>query len=148
MCPTPWDFVDARCDGDMSTNRKEGMMGKAGEYEQQAFPGAPDPKDPDPVPGAGNVYPNLYGFDATNTQFSQDKEDDPVRLLESTRQRVRDHSDMNLAYGLNQPQATLGTHGWLRDGLYDPTEEEPGNAVPEQNQKVPERQSVTKRGWK
>jgi hypothetical protein len=120
----------------MSAERGEGRLGKAGEPHGQVSPYAPATPE---VP-LGD-YPNLrgYGYDPTNSQFSQDKEGDPIRLMESTRTAVNAHADLNQSYGLNQPVATLGSHPFLRDELSNPTEREAGNAEPFPTEKLPKR---------
>jgi hypothetical protein len=134
--PTPWDYESVECDGEMSTNRSEGRMGKAGEYQAQEWTGAPASP---PVPE--NSFPNIfnYGHDPGNSQFSSDKENDPIKLLESRRAEVMKHSDMNQAFGLNQPVATIGSHPFLRDELSNPSEAEPANAEPFPTVKLPKR---------
>ena len=62
---------------------------------------------------------------------------DPVQLMNSTKAGIKAHADLNEAYGLCQPEATLGSHPWLRDSLADPSELEPGNAEPSIDQKMP-----------
>lgn len=91
----------------------------------------------DPV-DAGN-YPNAkgYGYDPDNSQFSSKMSGDPISLLESTRQSVEAHADLNASYGLLQPVATLGSHPFLRDGLTTPDELAPGNAEPQPGLKIP-----------
>jgi hypothetical protein len=134
--PTNSEFEDLRCDGNMSRERGQGKMGVAGEYQGQAWPGAPQGPE---VPQ--DDYPNLrgYGFDADNPQFSSKMSGDPIDLMESTRADVQAHADMNAVYGLNQPVATLGSHPFLRDELSNPTELEPGNAAPFAEVKIPKR---------
>lgn len=62
---------------------------------------------------------------------------DPKALLESTRPCIEAHADMNYTYGLCQPVTTLGCHPWLRDSLSTTGEDEPGNAEPASDLKVP-----------
>ena len=62
---------------------------------------------------------------------------DPKVLLEQTHQNIRDHADLNYAYGLCQPAAGLGVHPWLRDSFATPDEKEPGNASPTLADKTP-----------
>lgn len=132
--PTNSEFQDVRCEGNMSVERQQGNMGKAGEYQAQEWTGAPEA----PPVAEGN-YPNVfnYGYDPGNSQFSSKMSGDPIELMESTRSDVMRHSDMNAAYGLNQPVATIGSHPFLRDELANPGEPEPGNAQPFADAKIP-----------
>jgi len=68
--PTPWDYQEVKCDGNMATDRDQGNIGKAGEYKQQAWPGAPD--TPHAASSEQNVYPNCfrYGYNPSNRQFA------------------------------------------------------------------------------
>src|SRR5260221_653256 len=70
-------------------------------------------------------------------QFSSDVTGNPEELLQQTKSDVNRHSDIVNAYGYNMPVATLGSHPWLRDGLADLSEMEPGNAEPEPDLKYP-----------
>jgi hypothetical protein len=72
-----------------------------------------------------------------NSRFSQDKEGDPLRLMEQTRASVNAHADLNASYGLFQPVATIGSHPFLRDELSNPTEIEAGNESPFADAKLP-----------
>jgi hypothetical protein len=125
-----------RCTGSNSTERGEGRLGKAGEPHGQVSPYAPETPDV-----ALGDYPNLrgYGYDPTNSQFSQDKENDPIRLMEQTRAGIDAHANLNESFGLYQPVATLGSHPFLRDELSNPTEREAGNAEPFPTVKLPKR---------
>lgn len=75
-------------------------------------------------------------------QSSSKMSGDPKELLQNAKEGVESHADLVNAYGYNLPVATLGSHAWLRDELANPSQEEPGNAAPEVNFKVPKRQSV------
>lgn len=138
--PTPWDYQDVKCDGNMAADRPQGNIGKAGEYQQQAWPGADDTPHQSTT-GEQQVYPNLfgYGYDATNPQFTSKLSGDPIELLESTRAQINAHAELMQAYGYNQPIATIGSHPFLRDELSNPTESEPGNAEPTPRVKLPKR---------
>ena len=70
-------------------------------------------------------------------QFSSDTSGDPRDLLAQAEAGVKAHAEMNLAYGLTQPIATLGSHPWLRDSVADPGTSEPANAIPNQVRGVP-----------
>lgn len=70
-------------------------------------------------------------------QSSSKMSGDPIELLNSTKECIQRHADLNEVYGLCQPAATLGSHPWLRDSLADPSELEPGNAAPSIDQKMP-----------
>ena len=133
--PTNSEFSDVRFDRSNSAERSQGKRGVSGEHGYDVHP-----MDQTPPVTADN-YPNVfnYGHDASNSQFSQDKENDPRTLLEQTRAGVDAHADMNAAYGLFVPVATLGSHPFLRDELANPTEREPGNAEPFSDVKVPKR---------
>jgi hypothetical protein len=137
--PTPWDYQDVKCDGNMAEDRQEGNIGKPGEYQQQGWPSAPD--TPHAATPEQQVYPNVfgYGYDESNRMFSQDKENDPIRLMEQTRAGIDAHASLNESFGLYQPVATLGSHPFLRDELANPTEREPGNAEPFPDVKLPKR---------
>jgi hypothetical protein len=128
--PTPNDFYNFQ----FSPNRNAA----GGDYSPTADAAAA------PAVSHGN-YPNLrtYGYDATNRQFTTRPEfateepSIPELLHESTRASVEAHADLNEAYGLCQPEATLGCHPWLRDELAEPSPAEPGNAEPYAAAKVP-----------
>ena len=131
--PTPNDYSDLRFDKSQSVERQENNLGVSGEYGYDRRPA--DFETPTPTSG----YPNVFGYgaDAGDRQFSQDKEGDPIRLMEQTRASIQAHGDLNEAYGLCQPVQDLGTHCWLRDSLAEPSEREPGNAEPQQDVKTP-----------
>jgi hypothetical protein len=131
--PTPNDYSDFRFGKDHSATRQEGNFGTGGDYG--ATSNAPTSNV------AADTYPNAegYGYDASNPQFSSDKEGDPIKLLESTRPGIDSHADLNYSYGLCQPVATLGNHPLLRDELSNPTEKEAGAAEPDYDIKVPKR---------
>jgi hypothetical protein len=135
--PTNSEFSDVRMDGgrDNSATRQQNNLGVSGEHGYDVHP-----LDQPPVVPA-DTYPNGFGYsyDPDNRMFSQDKENDPRALLEQTRAGVDAHADMNAAYGLFQPVATLGSHPFLRDGLTNPTEREAGNAEPFPTEKLPKR---------
>jgi hypothetical protein len=120
--PTNSEFDAVYSDGSKSRERGYGNLAAAGDVFT-------------------DNYTNLrgYGYDPINSQFSQDKEGDPIRLLESTRPGIDAHASMNESFGLCQPAATLGSHPFLRDELANPTELEPGNAEPQQGLKIPKR---------
>jgi hypothetical protein len=134
--PTPNDFSDFQFGKQDSTysNHGESRVGDYGQVNPTLTAPAPNPTVTDTP-----AYPDIrgYGYDPSNPQFSQDKENDPRALLEQTRSGVEAHASLNAAYGLNQPTATLGSHPWLRDGLTVTNEDEAGNAVPTTNMKVP-----------
>jgi len=75
-------------------------------------------------------------------QFHGDKEGDPKKLVRQATASIGHHSDLLKASGLRMPIATYGTHPWLRDELSTPGEEEPGQAEPDRDLKVPLRKSV------
>jgi hypothetical protein len=132
--PTGNDYSDLRLDKSQSVERQENNLGVSGEYGYDRRPA--DFETPTPTSG---VYPDVfpYSYDANNSQFSQDKEGDPVRLMEQTRASIQKHADLNYAYGLCQPVADLGSHPWLRDSLATPGEKEPGDAPPETGSDTP-----------
>jgi hypothetical protein len=121
--PTPNDFSDFR----FRPNENQ----RGGDFS----PAADAPPAPEVEAGA---YPNVrnYGFDPMNSQFTSREEfateaqSVPEILLEQTKPSIKAHADLNESYGLRQPEATLGSHPWLRDSLADPSEKEPGNASP------------------
>jgi len=121
--PTPNDFSDFR----FRPNENQ----RGGDFS----PTADAPPAPEVSPGA---YPNVrnYGFDPMNSQFtsrpefSTEEPSIPEILHESTRASIEAHANLNEAYGLCQPEATLGSHPWLRDSFATPAEDEPGNASP------------------
>jgi hypothetical protein len=100
--------------GESYTRHGENRSGNFGQVNPEAT--LPDP--------AADTYPNPfgYGYDPGNRQFSSNVDGDPRALLEETRSGVESHADMNAAYGLFQPVATLGSHPWLRDELANVTE--------------------------
>jgi hypothetical protein len=135
--PTNSEFSDVRfADKSNSAERQQGNLGVSGEH---GYDRMPDSFKAGPV-DAGD-YPNVrnYGYDPGNPQFYSKMTGDPISLSESTRPYVEAHGNLNEAYGLLQPVATIGTHPWLRDGLVTPDELEPGNAEPRQGVKMPNR---------
>ena len=117
MCPTPNEF--SRIDfsrGPVSRDASEPEGSQFGPYPSSEL--VPTPGDP-PL------------------QFSSNHSGDPRDLLAKTEAGVKAHAEMNLAYGLTQPVATLGSHPWLRDSLSDPGTSEPANAIPNQVRGVP-----------
>jgi hypothetical protein len=126
--PTPGDHDRVNLGGDNVSDYKrrtsEGVTGEFGtSLPSDTLPEYGD----DLVPTPGN--PPL--------QFSSDINGDPRDLLAQTDAGVKAHADMNLAYGLTQPIATLGSHPWLPDSLADPGTRAPGNAIPNQGRGVP-----------
>ena len=119
--PTPNDYSDYRFQPNPNAS--------SGEFTQTA--GAP----PAPEVPSG-TYPALDGgYSETNRQFSmrpefQTGESIPEILQNSTKACIEDHASYNAVYGLHQPEATPGSHSWLRDALATPSEQEPGNAEP------------------
>jgi hypothetical protein len=93
----------------------------------------PEASEFGPYPGPDIVPPET----PSDAQFSSNRSGDPRDLLAQTETGVRAHAEMNLAYGLTQPVATLGSHAWLRDSLADPSTSEPGNAIPDEVRGVP-----------
>ena len=136
------DFYDLEVLAGMGNfERSGGMMPTPNEFSRIDFARAPrsqDASEPEasnfgPYPGADLVPPETR----SDAQFSSDTSGDPRDLLAQTEAGVKAHADMNLAYGLTQPVATLGSHPWLRDSLADPSPSEPGNAVPNEGRGVP-----------
>jgi hypothetical protein len=106
-------------------------------------PASQDASEPEasqfgPYPGPDLVPPETR----SDAQFSSDTNGRPEALLNSTRSSVQAHADLNLAYGLSQPAATLGQHPWLRDSCADPTTAEPGPAEPDKVRGVPMRREA------
>lgn len=83
------------------------------------------------------VSDNMVPTPSRSMQFNSDKTGDPIELLNQTRADVDAHSNLNRAYGLNMPVAGLGITPWLRDSLADPSQDEPGNAMPSSNLGIP-----------
>jgi hypothetical protein len=132
--PTNSEFSDVRFDKSQSAERQQGNLGVSGEHGYDRRPA-----DFAAPPVTADIYPNIfnYGYDSGNRMFSQDKENDPRALLESTRAGVNAHADLNASYGLTQPVATLGSHPFLRDGLANSSEREAGNESPFTDAKLP-----------
>ncbi len=103
---------------------------KSGEFEQAS---------PQYINGAPYPGTNMVPSPTPSKQFASDVNGNPDVLLETTRASVMQHSDLNQAYGLNQPVAGLGTHPWLRDSLATQGETEPGNAEPSHDEQIPMR---------
>jgi hypothetical protein len=111
------------------------------DYSRVNFSNSPAPEEYGQV-NPSDIYPAMPSELVPSPgdperQFSSDVSGDPRDLLENTRPGIEAHADMNLAYGLTQPVATLGSHAWLRDSLADPGTSEPANAIPNQVRGVP-----------
>ena len=135
--PTPNDF--SRYDFTPNGSTAVGEFGPVASPAQGLSGANPNAAGLTPVaPPPEPSYPNIrgYGFDPTNSQFSTRPEfgteqESVVEILQQqTIPSIKAHADLNEAYGLRQPEATLGSHPWLRDSLADPSEREPGNASP------------------
>lgn len=85
------------------------------------------------------IYPgtDMVPSPTPSKQFSSKTSGDPIELLNSTHSEVLKHSNMNQAYGLNQPVAGLGITHWLRDSFAKPDDSEPGNSAPGPGQRMP-----------
>jgi hypothetical protein len=89
--------------------------------------------------GGFGPYPgtDMVPSPTPSKQFSSKMSGDPKELLAEADTGVKLHSDLLRSYGYGMPTATLGTHPWLRDSLTTEDEQEPGNAAPRIDLKMP-----------
>jgi hypothetical protein len=112
--------------GDNTSDYKaRSSQGQTGNFGQAVGPNGPK--------ASTNQVPNSV----PSKQFSSDTNGRPEALLATTQASIAAHADLNLAYGLTQPVATVGSHPWLRDSCADPTTSEPASAAPDRVRGVP-----------
>jgi hypothetical protein len=97
---------------------------------QDSATGEFDPQAPGTVPESTVEDTRFIPAEISNFQFSSKMSGDPKELAQNARQGVEAHASILEAYGYNMPLATMGTHPWLRDGLADASQKEPGNGQP------------------
>ena len=89
--PTNSEFDAVYCDGNMSVQRQQSNLGKAGEPHGQVSPYAPET----PAVAADN-YPNVfnYGYDSQNREFSSDKSATPAQFASDTAASQSNFADL------------------------------------------------------
>jgi len=131
--PVPGNYDRVDLGGDNTSDYvKRSSEGVTGNFEQ-ARPEA------GLLPEYGD---NLVPKPIRSKQFSSDTNGNPEALLNTTREGMRAHADLNQQYGLTQPIANLGSHPWLRDGCATQDTSEPATAVPNQVRGVPMERSA------
>lgn len=110
--------------------------------ERESVSGEYGQVDPSMTLGKYSSGDNMVPDTVPSRQFSSNKEGDPKKLVRQA--CIDSHSELNNVYGLHQPDATIGSHPWLRDELAVTSELEPGNAEPFAGMKVPERAKAGK----